>query len=717
MADDWAPVSDGPAPVATAAPTAKHDADDDWKPVTPSPVSRLMTSQLAQPPSNRWDFSGDIGRGVGSGIAAVKQDVSQALAPPTAENSGYMGSAGRIGSAAMAPVHALGALTAPVTEPIMTALSSAYSYLPFAGAYQRAGSPGIFNPNPAQRPDISPQDAARGDIGLAMMAMRPGANPTVAGAPTPPAAAPGPVPGGAMPNVPVNSLSPSSMASAAGTVRPGYAPRLNVLSPEAMAEAGTTSAAPNSAVREIVARLEQDAKGGGLTPEQILAERAKTPGVPLSLADLGGENTRGLLGNVARAPGEGRQIVKTETAARDLAAPVRLRQSLDAALGDGSAYEAGTSLMAQRKTAAAPLYERFEGAAPMSPDAVAPEGSIGRLMDRTSMKQAMKNAVDIAREEGIDAKTLGITVNEAGDPQFVKVPTWRTMDLVKRGIDDVVEANRDPVTGRLTLDNKGRAINGTRAELIQAIDTMNPAYAQAREAWAGPSESLDVIRFGRDALKNEPEANAARLAQMSPADQEFARIGLKAKLVDLMESAGASADEARKIVASEGMRRKIMPFFPNEAVATQFLDNVAAESRIFRTNYDLIGNSKTAGRQAEDVNSLFDAVGSALHTGVQAMHGNYFNVVRGVRNTLGALGDLRRNPEINAEIARLMFEPIIGGDQPSGSMKLLQNWMSYKNAQAAQAAQRASTQQNFMRQYAQQPQGIVPQPPPGPQSP
>ena len=76
--------------------------------------------------------------------------------------------------------------------------------------------------------------------------------------------------------------------------------------------------------------------------------------------------------------------------------------------------------------------------------------------------------------------SLSSAGSDGGSPVKQSGFTTQTLDYVKRGLDDLVEANRDPVTRRLHLDEAGRAVNDVRAGLVREVDRLNPAYAKAR---------------------------------------------------------------------------------------------------------------------------------------------------------------------------------------------------------------------------------------------
>ena len=91
-------------------------------------------------------------------------------------------------------------------------------------------------------------------------------------------------------------------------------------------------------------------------------------------------------------------------------------------------------------------------------------GAIGTLLPRPSMRAGMANAMKIATEEGRNPNVLGIDLNAQGEPVFTRVPSWQTLDYLKRGLDNVVEQYRDKATGKLVLDTYGRAAKLTRQQ-------------------------------------------------------------------------------------------------------------------------------------------------------------------------------------------------------------------------------------------------------------
>jgi len=420
----------------------------------------------------------------------------------------------------------------------------------------------------------------------------------------------------------------------------------------------------NPAAAAVVKRMEEDARAGGPTAQQMLDLANATPEKPLTIADLGGPRVQGLTGRIARGADEGGAKLKNFLNERDKGAGQRLGGDVDREIGAGSSYQLTKAMEASRAAAAKPLYEAAYAHPPINPDEmVLPggaqrAGSIGALIARPSFQSAMANAIKLAREEGVSPVTLGIDLDAQGVPVFTKVPTWKTLDYVKRGMDDHIENTwRNKVTGRLDLDYVGRAANNTRTEFRGALKKLNEPYARALDAYSGVSTSLDALHAGEDFLKRTPEEIADRIATFGAGDREFYRLGAADTLRTALRKTAFSGDEAKKIINSQYMREQLGPLFESEAAYKRFTDSVTAEGRMFGTRFNALGGSQTAERRAEDTSPEVEAMVHAARGVVHAKYGNALGMAAAAAKTLRALAS-RGDPAKNAGIADILSTPI-----------------------------------------------------------
>ncbi len=405
--------------------------------------------------------------------------------------------------------------------------------------------------------------------------------------------------------------------------------------------------------------------------QQTLANAA-TAGKPLALADQ--PQFQGLAGTVARAPGESNLIANDFLGNRMSGMGPRIVGDINAVSPD-SAFATGQQLAQQRSANAAPLFQQAYAQPPLNPDLIAPGGALDNMMSRPSMVSAANRALSLAQEEGRNPLSLGITFNQAGDPVFEGVPSWQTLDYLKRGLDDVLNSHRDSTTGRLVRDESVNAIDSTRRQFLGLMDQENPVWAQARAAWGGPSEALAALKQGADFRSYSPEELShmfsAPSAQggLTPNQQEFFRVGafnaLRQGATKTGTATGIIGSNAVNQRGATGMIDQLTPLFGNPADAAAFVNKMQMEHQILGSTGQLVGNSATAARLAQDAppgaegNPGLAALGNLAISGGAALRGEPFVAVTQVPSFFRNLGRIGANqvnrPEVQAAASRLLF--------------------------------------------------------------
>src|SRR3546814_18037954 len=103
-----------------------------------------------------------------------------------------------------------------------------------------------------------------------------------------------------------------------------------------------------------------------------------------------------------------------------------------------------------------------------------------------------------------------------GNVILTSSPSPQTIDLVKRGFDDVLEGSRDPTSGRLNLDAGGRAVEGLRQRYLGEADRLYPdTYPQARAASAGPASGHASLSAGQQSVGKHPRHSVQRTAGLT----------------------------------------------------------------------------------------------------------------------------------------------------------------------------------------------------------
>lgn len=298
-----------------------------------------------------------------------------------------------------------------------------------------------------------------------------------------------------------------------------------------------------------------------------------------------------------------------------------------------------------------------------------------QFLDNPTVQQGIRRGWKLQRLEDLaDGRPFNpsefavVGTEKNGDPIVGNVPNMRLLDAGKKGLDAIVTRHTDPVTGR--MDETGKVVNDVRTAYRTELDRLNQDYKAARDAWSGPSQSIDAINAGRRILATNPEKIAADLAQMSPSDREFYKLGAADILIERLAKKGPSADEAKLIIGNDWTKSQLRPLFNNQADYDRFISAIEAESTMFKTGYDVLGNSRTAARLAEDFTPMTEAAARAGHAALGAAHGNYLHAGINALRGLSAFGR-RVNQPLNSAIADILTAPLNG---QSTGMNLLRNF-------------------------------------------
>lgn len=447
------------------------------------------------------------------------------------------------------------------------------------------------------------------------------------------------------------------IAKAAGGVLGGVGTQAGVHALRSFLEREFPANIMTQAVDKILKRMAQDTKSGGPTATDALdlINNAAASGQPMTLADVGGENLRGLAGNVTRQPGESRNVATQFLNQRDEAAAGRLSGAIDRYVSGGQSMEkTADALMQARSASANPAYEKMRALDGIwSP-------RLQQFIDEPVVRTGLAKGYEIERLQSLaenrpfDPTQMGVDLDAQGNIKLLRTPNMRVLDMAKQGLDALVGAERNELTGRLS--SRGVALDRVRRAYIDEIDGLDKAgvYKDARAAWAGPSASLDALRSGRSALTSSPDEITKEIRGLSPADQEFYRLGVADAIRERVAKTGLSGDEAKAIIKNNWMRRQLQPIFRTPQDFDAFANAVTNEQKMFGTKYEMLGNSATAKRLAEDQSgeNLLAAGGAKIAENVAT--GHWLSAAKNAIRMYRDVG-IRPNPKLNEQIAKILF--------------------------------------------------------------
>lgn len=419
----------------------------------------------------------------------------------------------------------------------------------------------------------------------------------------------------------------------------------------------------SAAVQKILRRIKQDEKAGGPGATDVL-DLINESNKPVTMADTGGANVRALAGNVARQPGEGRQIAEQTLDKRDEQAAARLSEDIARHVSGGpTMHQATEALLQARSAAGRPAYQEAHALQGVwSP-------RLEQFIQDPAIKAGLQRGYELERlsslAEGrpLTATQMGVDIDIAGNVKLLDKPNMLLLDMGKRGLDAMIGDERNELTGRLSA--RGVALEKVRRAYVDTIDDLDKsgAYKKARALWAGHSQSLDAIRMGRSVLKVSPEENQAAVEGLSPATREFGRLGVADLLKERLAKAGLNGDEAKQLVRNPWMRDQLRPWFKSSEDFDHFVEAVTTESKMFETRSKVLRGSDTAARRAEDETSNSE-LSRPLQFAEQVLRGHPLAAAKNAYQMWRDLG-LKPNPELNAKIAKILFTSDVPEDVAS----------------------------------------------------
>lgn len=280
------------------------------------------------------------------------------------------------------------------------------------------------------------------------------------------------------------------------------------------------------------------------------------------------------------------------------------------------------------------------------------------LMTRPGFQKGLARARGLAAEEGRDPTSLGFDLDPQGNVTLTRVPSFRTLDYVKRGLDDEIYGNIDAF-GRPVMTDATRALEGTRAELVRRLDAVNPDYAAARAAYAGPAKEREAFQLGTQSVNQTPDNVGFAMQGQTPAQQAQYRLGFRSALDDRLGNIRYNANPWETAFGSPNAQERMGVLFPQGA--PRFGQQYDLESRMAQTARDVLGNSATAERGIADQAFNIPPGAALAIDGVGSIVGGAPPAATGLRLAMqhgrdaAKLGFGKKKAE---ELGPLLFQPI-----------------------------------------------------------
>lgn len=390
-------------------------------------------------------------------------------------------------------------------------------------------------------------------------------------------------------------------------------------------------------------KIAQRIASNGATAETLANKMVNNRG--MSAADAGPKSLKTLLRTATNIPGPAKDRVTTQLNVRQFGQGDRIKDVISKTFADPDAYLSQKEAIAEAtKKAAAPLWKR----AMEKP--VHYSESLEAVLNTNAGKSALAKAEQLASNEQEPFKQIFVNVMENGKMVAKRVPDARGWQYVKSAMDDMINAQTDSITGKMT--NEGRILVGLKNRMLSELDAANPAYAAARKASATGFELDNALEIGRKSLTMSPEALKRQLAGMNAAEREAARVGAADALRAEVDRAGWTNNAVLKVVGGRQRRQNLEMLFESKAKFNEASKAMFAEMRK-RTTYDAVkGNSTTAAQLADmaDSGGLPEAAQFATQAVTQGPINATFSWIGSRLKMLGGL-----TPRVADEISKKLM--------------------------------------------------------------
>jgi hypothetical protein len=301
---------------------------------------------------------------------------------------------------------------------------------------------------------------------------------------------------------------------------------------------------------------------------------------PETIMEFGGKATKQLGETVASYPGA-RVVAENLAEERKSGAGNRILTDFQQAFKvNKDPMEIADDIIRLRNAASKPLYD----AAYASPVSIGNK-TIDNIMLDPAFQSAYARANRIATREGFPLAPL----KPEGNTFDLK-----TIDYVKRGIDDEINWSKTPASG-LGKDEVN-SLKKVRGQFMDQVDSQAPKeYKAARQAFGGPTQVFDAIENGRGFFDIDARTLKKTYDSLNPAEKDGFAIGAYDAIRTKIQSGADGIDQIKRTFGSPEKRDQIKVLIGDDAFKNLELQ-LGREKAIRSTDIQITGGSPTQRR-------------------------------------------------------------------------------------------------------------------------
>lgn len=312
---------------------------------------------------------------------------------------------------------------------------------------------------------------------------------------------------------------------------------------------------------------------GNSTPQELAAARSQMG--PETFVGEMSPGLQTLTGSIGDRPEEAGNAIRTAMTDRLEGSRGRIENTVSQNVGAReNVPQTLEQLLDERSRAAKPLYDAaFNKPVPGDPRLL-------QLYQHPTVNAAMMK--NLAEQQ-----TEALAKNQPFQPNG-----WRMLDAAKRGLDDAVEAGKDPLTKRAT--SEGRTASMLRTALVQRMDELNPEYAAARKAWEGPTKVRLAAEKAKEFLNPTMDKNemAQQFSRMTDSEKAGARLTMRNQLAIKIDAARNGDTTVRNQLLAPHTQAKIATAF-DQNTAESTTRSMEQEANIKSRTTTMVPNWQT----------------------------------------------------------------------------------------------------------------------------
>jgi hypothetical protein len=216
------------------------------------------------------------------------------------------------------------------------------------------------------------------------------------------------------------------------------------------------------------------------------------------------------------------------------------------------------------------------------------------------------------------------------------------LDAAKKSLDDKIGK-----AIRQGERQEARVLQQIKSELVSKLDELNPDYKKARQVFSDFSSIQNAQEQGLQFSKLRPEQITKTLKDMSVAEKDAFRIGVRESLDKIVQKTPFGSDPAKRIFGNSEIRNKLKASLGSDSKFNNFKSRMEEEIAGAETKFKVLGGSRSDFNLSAD-----DAFIDKVASGIDTARGNRSELIRAVVTSLKsrAVGLNKNNTKQVAEI-------------------------------------------------------------------